>query len=379
MKSIFTLIVIVVISGGAFYMFANREINPPVARPQMGQNRDGSLQNTQAAPLTAVVAEALDTPWGIAFLPDGNMLVTERKGTVRFVNSSGVLDPNPVITLQNVEEVGEGGLLGIAVHPNFSTNKYVYFYYTYSSAGSNTLNRVIRMTYQNKKLTDERTILDQIPGASNHNGGRIKFGPDKFLYIATGDAQEPSLAQDKNSLAGKILRITDTGQAAPGNPFNNRTYSYGHRNPQGLTWDTDGVLWSTEHGPSGLQSGNDELNKITAGGNYGWPDIQGNESRSGMMNPIAHSGTADTWAPASAAYINGTIYFGGLRGRAVYKAAINGSKVSITEHFNNEFGRIREVIAGPDGMLYITTSNRDGRGIPGNGDDRLIRVNPQKM
>lgn len=328
------------------------------------------------APMTAIVAENLDTPWGIAFLPDDSLLVTERLGTVKRITKNG---QTVITTLPNVQESGEGGLLGITLHPHFANNKYVYLYYTYSNNGNNTLNRVVRMTYKDNQLVDEKIIVDQIPGASNHNGGRIKFGPDSMLYISSGDAQQPSLAQDKNSLAGKILRVTDEGKSAPGNPFKNAVFSYGHRNVQGLAWNKNGALWATEHGRSGFQSGLDELNQIQAGGNYGWPTIQGDETKEGMQTPQKNSDTT-TWAPAGAAFVDDALYFGGLRGSALYKATINGNQVTnLQAYFNGEYGRIREVILGPNGMLYITTSNKDGRGLPKSGDDKIIQINPERL
>lgn len=338
----------------------------------------------QDEPVT-VVAQNLEVPWAIAFLPssptggpDRSMLVTERAGRVRYVDQNG-LDSTSVATLSQVEEIGEGGLLGIALHPDFAKNNYVYLYYTYSSKGDNTLNRVVRMTYKDKKLTDEKIIVDAIPGAANHNGGRIKFGPDNMLYITTGDAQEPSLAQDRNSLAGKILRVTESGRAVANNPFNNKVFTLGHRNPQGLAWDSTGQLWSTEHGRSGVQSGLDELNLIISGKNYGWPTIQGNETRSGMVTPIKNS-ESTTWAPAGAAFVDGSLFFGGLRGQTLYEAVLDNDTVTeVKEHFNSQFGRIREVVVGPDNMLYITTSNRDGRGSPQAGDDKILRINPAKL
>src|SRR3989344_4700719 len=177
---------------------------------------------------TEVIAENLDTPWGMVFLPDRSILITERLGRVRLVNSDGSLQQTPVATMNTVKEIGEGGLLGIALHPNFPSNHGVYLYYTYESSGNQTLNRVVRMKYKDGKLEEEQVIVDKIPGAPNHNGGRIKFGPDHLLYITTGDAQEPSQAQDRNTLGGKILRVTASGEPAPGNPFNNLVYSYGH-------------------------------------------------------------------------------------------------------------------------------------------------------
>lgn len=330
------------------------------------------------APLVSTVATNLDTPWGLVFLPDGSLLLTERSGNVRLIDSNGNLISQPVATISQVKEVGEGGLLGITLHPNFETNNFVYLYYTYSSTGENTLNRVVRMTYNNGTLSDEQIIVDNIPGASNHNGGRIKFGPDQMLYITTGDAGNPSQSQDRNSLAGKILRVTDDGKPAPDNQFQNRTYSYGHRNSQGITWDEEGRLWSTEHGRSGAQSGLDELNLIEIGNNYGWPTIQGTETQVGMVAPVLNSGS-ETWAPGGAAYSDGSVYFTGLRGRGLYKAKISGNSADLTKHFDGEFGRLRDVIVGPDGMLYVATSNRDGRGSPADQDDMILRVNPTKL
>lgn len=274
------------------------------------------------------------------------------------------------IPIEGVEHIGEGGLLGIALHPDFENNKYVYLYYTYSSTEDDTLNRVVRFQLRNSKLTSEQVIVDVIPGAVNHNGGRIKFGQDGYLYITTGDAQNPSFAQDKNSLAGKILRVTDEGKTAAGNPFDNLVYSYGHRNPQGLAWDNQGRLWATEHGPQAL----DELNLIEKGANYGWPVIQGDEKREGMVSPVIQSGPDVTWAPAGAAFLDGSIFFGGLRGEALFEYKI--ADKSLKKYFQGQFGRIRAVVLGPDGYLYITISNTDGRGEPSAGDDKLIKINP---
>ncbi len=308
----------------------------------------------------SVVAENLEIPWALAFLSDGRLLVTERPGRVRLVEKNGNL--KLVAAIPAVKHIGEGGLLGIALHPDFDRNGFVYLYYTYSGNGDNTLNRVVRFRLENDQLINEQIIVNNIPGASNHNGGRIKFGPDNMLYITTGDAQNPSQAQDKNSLAGKILRVTDKGKA--------EVYSFGHRNPQGLAWDGN-KLWATEHGPSTK----DEVNLIEIGKNYGWPEIEGDEKREGMESPILNSGS-DTWAPAGAAFYQGSVFFGGLRGSALFEKA---SDNQLKEHFKNEFGRIREVILGPDNYLYITTSNRDGRGLVKAGDDKIIRIDPRQL
>ena len=250
------LIVIAVLTVIYFRVNPNHSQNSPVS----STNQTPSNENTNA-PLTTIIAQNLEVPWAIAFLPGGDMLVTERPGRVQLISSQNS-NTTMIADLSQVKQIGEGGLLGIALDPDFESNNYVYLYYTYDGSGNNTKNRVVRMKFENGQLENEEILVDTIPGASNHNGGRIKFGPDGFLYIATGDAQEPSLAQNKNSLAGKILRVTSDGKAAPENPFGNRVYSYGHRNVQGLSWDSNGNLWATEHGRSGVQSGLDELNLI---------------------------------------------------------------------------------------------------------------------
>lgn len=348
------------------FLFSNKNISLSPS--------NNTVTGTKTIEDKKILAENLEVPWAIDFLPDNQLIFTERPGRVSILNNDGSIKQIGSI---NVESQGESGLHGIAVDPDFDIDNYIYLYYTYSTNGSNTLNRVSRFTLKDDNLINEQILIENIPGGSNHDGGRIKFGPDGNLYISTGDAQQPSLAQNRNSLAGKILRINKNGTAANGNPFNTRVYSYGHRNPQGLTWDNEGNLWSTEHGRSGALSGLDELNKITSGSNYGWPEIEGTESRSGMITPIANSGASQTWAPAGAAYINGSIFFGGLRGSALYEYSINSNQIK--EHLKDSLGRIREVVVGPDNMLYITTSNRDGRGNPNNNDDKIIRINPESL
>lgn len=373
---IFVLVIIIIILSGGFIWLKFFSKNPLFLKA--GPEKSFLISGSEI-PRVTVIAQNLDTPWGIVFLPDESMLVTERPGRIRFIDSNGRLQSEPIATLTSVEEIGEGGLLGITLHPEFATNNYVYLYFTYSASAGNTLNRVVRMTYQDKKLKNEQIIVDAVPGASNHNGGRIKFGPDGYLYITTGDAQNPYQAQDVNALGGKILRVTDEGKPAPDNPFNNLVYSYGHRNPQGLAWDNQGQLWSTEHGRSGILSGLDELNLIEKGKNYGWPVIQGNETGAGMQTPKLNSGQSVTWAPAGAVFVKNSLFFGGLRGQILYEARIEADKIVLKEHFKRQFGRIRDVAAGPDNILYISTSNRDGRGNPVTSDDRIIRINPKNL
>lgn len=331
-----------------------------------------TLNQTEEFPKIEPIAQNLEVPWALTFLPDKSILVTERRGTVRMIDQNGALLPDLLITLPIVKQTGESGLHGIAIDSDFNTNHFVYLYYTYSGESNNTLNRVSKFKLENQSLIQEKIIVDQIPGATNHDGGRIKFGPDKSLYIATGDAQNPSLSQDKNSLAGKILRVGSDGQAVSGNPFNNLVYSYGHRNPQGLAWDKEGRLWATEHG----QTATDELNLIEAGKNYGWPIVRGEEIRSGFTSPKKQSSSV-TWAPGGAAIFEDSIFFAGLRGQALFEVNLN--TLELKEHFKGQLGRIREVVLGPDNLLYITSSNKDGRGLPLGNDDKIYRVNPKKL
>ena len=314
-----------------------------------------------------VVADNLQIPWGIAFLPGGDMLTTERAGTLRRIGEEGGM-----YVIEGVEHTGEGGLLGIALHPQFSENQWMYLYLT-TKTEDGLINRVERYRFKGDELSEKTIIINNIPGALYHDGGRISFGPDGYLYITVGDAGKSGRAQDTNSLSGKILRLSDDGSIPSDNPFGNAVYSYGHRNPQGLAWDAAGQLWATEHGSFGF----DELNLIKKGKNYGWPEVRGDETRFGMEPPAVHSGRDETWAPTGMAYVNGSLFFGGLRGESLYEARIlEGSKVSLISHFRLDFGRIRAVVLGPDNYVYISTSNTDGRGSPNPDDDKIIRINP---
>ncbi len=330
------------------------------------------------------VAENLKIPWSIAWAPDWTIFFTERGGDVRIIQN-GIVSEKPILSL----EVGgeEGGLLGIALDPNYSDNHYIYLYYTYNDFLS-TQNKVVRYVESNLNLTEDKILVDNIPGGPYHDGGRIKFGPDGKLYITTGDAGNGSLAQDKNSLAGKILRINSDGTIPEDNPFSNSPiFSYGHRNPQGLDWDKSGNLVSTEHGPSGFRGvGNDEINVIRPGENYGWPDIIGSETKKGLTTPIMSTGN-DTWAPSGAEFYEGDkipqwtgkYFVATLRGNHLHLIDFdlkNNKILSDQKLFSGDFGRLRDVATGPDGYLYVLTSNRDGRGSPENNDDRILRIVP---
>lgn len=318
-----------------------------------------------------VVATGLTVPWEIGVLPSGDMLITERAGRLILIEKN----KRTIIEIGGVTETSEGGLLGLAVHPQFAVNHYIYLYLT-AEDRTGIINRVERYVLQNNTLSKREVILENIKGSANHDGGRIAFGPDGYLYITTGDAQNPNLAQDTRSLNGKILRVKDNGGIPRDNPFNNEVYSYGHRNPQGLAWDMQGNLWETEHGPSGIQTGYDEVNRIVKGGNYGWPILHGDQKKEGMISPVLQSGSADTWAPAGLIYQNGSLFFTGLRGEAIYEVKLSNKDITkFVTHYKNEFGRLRAIIVGADNHIYFSTSNRDGRGKAQKEDDRIIKLN----
>lgn len=324
----------------------------------------GQRSNAPTRQTSKTIAEDLSLPWALGFLPDGSLIFTERSGNVKLIQK-GTDRPERLARIDGVAAEGEGGLLGLAVHPDYKKNHFIYLYYTYRSQGR-LLNRVVRDKLQDGALVQDKILVDRIPGSSNHDGGRIKFGPDGLLYITTGDSQEPDLAQDRKSLAGKILRLKDDGSVPAENPFpGSPVYSLGHRNPQGLAWDNRGRLWATEHG----QSGNDEVNLIEPGKNYGWPTIEGDSGAPGLEKPVVHS-SGDTWAPSGVAFRDGSLFFAGLRGQALF--SLNTQAPDAPRSVLGGFGRVRDVVVGPDGSLYISTSNNDGRGIPSLRGDRII-------
>jgi glucose/arabinose dehydrogenase len=333
-----------------------------------------------------VIARGLDTPWAIDFAPDGRAFVAERQGTIR-VLESGQLRAEPWMILE-AAEAGEAGLMGLALDPRFAQNRFVYVAYTFRIPSGRLQNRLVRLREEPKtgKGILDKVLIDNVAGANNHNGGRVKFGPDGKLYWTMGDALTTSLSQNLRSLNGKILRLNPDGSVPVDNPFpNSYVYSYGHRNPQGLAWQPGtGRLYSTEHGPSGFQGCcRDEVNLIEAGKNYGWPEIRGDETKEGMVAPVIQTGTRETWAPAGATFVSqgawaGSLLFTGLRGQTLYRLTLDPKDprktLTLERHFYRQFGRLRDIVEAVDGGLYLLTSNRDGRGNPSTDDDRVIRL-----
>jgi glucose/arabinose dehydrogenase len=311
------------------------------------------------------VATGLSVPWGLAFLPDGTALLTERDTEkVKAVTPSG--DVRTVGRVQGVESTGEGGLLGLGVSPDYASDSTVFVYFTHGSE-----NVVARMTYDGHGLSGQRTVLDGIPAGPIHNGGRIAFGPDGYLYVGTGESGQSGLSQDLDSLGGKILRITPEGDPAPGNPFDGSpVWSLGHRNVQGLAWDREGRMWASEFG----QNTWDELNRIEPGKNYGWPVVEGRAGDDRYVDPVRQWRTSDA-SPSGIAVAEGSVFMAALGGTRLWQVPlVDGGTGRPTALMRQRYGRLRTVVAAPDGSLWVTTSNRDGRGAPREGDDRIVRL-----
>lgn len=348
-----------------------RTETPP---PEDTGTPEPEAESAQAGPVevqTSVVATDLEAPWGLAFLPGGEALVTER-------DSSRLLLLDPSGTIEEVGTLpadgsGEGGLLGVAVSPTYEKDGLVYAYYTTAED-----NRVVRF-----RLGEEpEPVLTGIPAAGIHNGGRIAFGPDGMLYVGTGEAGDMPSSQDVASLGGKILRVNPDGTVPADNPFpNSPVYSYGHRNVQGLAWDEGGQLYATEFG----QDTYDEVNKIEPGGNYGWPEVEGVGGNPEFIDPISTWATSEA-SPSGAAIVKdgaipqweGDFFMAGLRGQRLWRLDLDeaGNVAGREELLSGEAGRLRLVTQAPDGSLWVLTNNRDGRGTPGPEDDRILRLAP---
>ena len=324
--------------------------------------------------VSRVLARDLVVPWGLAFLPNGDALVGERiSGRVHRLSPSG--HRHHIGTIDAAVPGGEAGLLGIAVAPTFTDDRWVYFYFSAAHE-----QRIVRKRYAGGELGRTEVLLSGIPrgSTSNHNGGGLGFGPDGLLYASTGDARldtpgqtSGSVAQDPDSLAGKILRLTPDGAVPPDNPWGNYAWSRGHRNVEGFTWDARGRMWATEFG----EHTRDELNQIVRGGDYGWPAVEGGDGPGGFRDPLATWHPTSTCSPSGVAVAHGHAWVGALQGECVYAVRLGGPHAGRkTPYLQGRFGRIRTVRRAPDGSLWITTSNRDGRGNPSRADDRVIRL-----
>jgi glucose/arabinose dehydrogenase len=318
------------------------------------------------------VTEGLKSPWGLAPLPDGNLLVSSRDdGTItRIAEATG--KKTELGKVSGVSAAGEGGLLGIALSPDYASDHMIYAYFTTASD-----NRIARMLYDAKKPAGEQlgapdTIFKGIPKGYIHNGGRIAFGPDGMLYAGTGESGQRGLAQDKKSLGGKILRLTPEGDPAPGNPFpDSPVYTYGHRNVQGLAWDPEQRLFASEFG----QDTWDELNAIKPGDDYGWPNAEGKGDNPKYHNPITQWHTDDA-SPSGIAYAEGSIWMAGLKGQRLWRIPLDGTKTSAAPQafLTGEYGRLRTVVSAGGDKLWLMTNNTDGRGTPKSGDDRILEI-----
>lgn len=333
-----------------------------------GDGGGGNGGSNAAPEVESTQVEQLEVPWGVGFLPDGDAVVTERmSGRVLLVSADGTL--SPLGTLSGAVPEGEAGLLGVAVSPDFDSDRTLFFYLT-----TGTDNRVVKAELDGEELGEPTVVLDGIPRGFIHDGGRLAFGPDGYLYVTTGETGDPALAQDRDSLAGKILRMTTDGDPAPGNPDpDSHVWSLGHRNVQGLAWDDAGRLWASEFGDSTW----DELNLVEKGGNYGWPVVEGTGGGADFIDPQL-VWPVDQASPSGLAWADGHLWMAGLRGQRLWRIDVSADgKASRPKAFLTEqYGRLRTVVAAPDGTIWVTTSNRDGRGQPTSTDDRIIVLRP---
>lgn len=333
----------------------------------------------------------LRIPWSLVFLDAERALVSERAGFIRLIKK-GKLQKEPYAQIE-VEHIGEGGLMGLAIDPDYPVKPFIYAMHTYRKENS-LYNRVTRLKDQGNFAVFDSLIIDNIPGGKYHDGGRIAFGPDRMLYITTGENFQARLAKDLNSLAGKILRITRDGKIPENNPFRDSpVFSYGHRNPQGISWQPgSNILFSSEHGPSGEFGyfGHDEINRIVKGSNYGWPEVIGRGEKKGYVDPLIL--WKDTTPPSGIAFykgkliphLYGNLFVATLKSRSLVRIIFKGdTPVSVERWFTEKngksrYGRLRDVVEGPDGAIYFLSNNTDGRGTPKPGDDKIYRIIAEK-
>ncbi|WP_435877912.1 PQQ-dependent sugar dehydrogenase [Streptomyces kurssanovii] len=339
---------------------------PSPAPSSAGPPAKGSVK------VVSTLAEDLKSPWGAAVLPGGDLLITSRdEGTITRVDAESG-EKTEIGSVPGVAPGGEGGLLGLAISPSFASDRQVYVYFTTASD-----NRIARLLYDEQKPAGQQlgapdTVLRGIPKGIVHNGGRIAFGPDKMLYAGTGETGETGLAQDKESLGGKILRMTPDGNPVHGNPeADSVVYSYGHRNVQGLAWDSEKRLWAAEFG----QNTWDELNLIEPGKNYGWPEVEGEGGRSGFVDPVAQWKTTDA-SPSGIAYARGSIWMAGLLGERLWRIPLSGTAPAADPQpfLEEEYGRLRTVVPAGGDKLWLLTSETDTRGTPESGDDKILQL-----
>jgi glucose/arabinose dehydrogenase len=379
------VIAILGVAGWYYYYVADRGPGLPygTGSPE-GLVVDDASQVLNAPYDIDAVASGLEVPWSLVFTSPERLLVTERPGRLRVINN-GQLEPEPLHVFPEVSTTGEEGLMGLALDPNYRQNHYLYVSLAYPVTSGLAV-KVVRFTDDETSLSDEKVIIDNLPAAQYHAGCRLKFGPDGKLYITTGDATERQIAQDLNSLGGKILRLNADGSIPDDNPFpGSPIWSYGHRNPQGLAWSADGQLYSSEHGPTVFDGprGGDEFNQIIKGANYGWPLVSHEQTLADTQAPLLVFTPSE--APASLlAYtatalpqFTGNFFFGALVGEGIVRIIVSGAEFKAEKLPEVHYGRIREVIEGPDGAIYFSTSNRDGRGKPTAEDDQILRIRPR--
>ncbi|MFG3007130.1 PQQ-dependent sugar dehydrogenase [Streptomyces calvus] len=340
--------------------------------PSPGRSAEPTPPAKGSVKVVRTVAEGLNSPWGLAPVPGGDLLVSSRdEATITRVDPA-TGEKTELGEVPGVSPSGEGGLLGIALSPAYASDRMIYAYFTSASD-----NRVVRMIHDEDKPAGEQlgapdTVFRGIPKGVIHNGGRIAFGPDRMLYVGTGESGDTGLSQDKESLGGKILRLTPEGEPAPGNPFpDSPVYSYGHRNVQGLAWDRQQRLFASEFG----QDTWDELNAIRPGGNYGWPQAEGRSDEGAFRNPVEQWRT-DEASPSGIAHAEGSVWMAGLRGERLWRIPLKGTAASAEPQafLEGEYGRLRTVVAAGDDRLWLVTSNTDGRGDPEDGDDRILEL-----